>query len=270
MKTLLLQDGSISYDDVGSGPLVVMLPGLGDIRQEYRYLAPRLADAGFRSVTADLRGHGGSSVGWPDYSSASAGQDLVALIEELDGGPAVVVGNSFGAGPAAWAAAERPELISRLVLIGPFVRDHELPLHMRLLMRIAFSGPWKVRAWDMYYASLFPTRKPEDLESHRAALRANLSEPGRFAAVQAMLNRSDAEIEARLERVTAPTLVIMGSKDPDFPDPAVEANWIAQRLGGEAGTRMIEGAGHYPQTEMPDETAQAVLDFIGMKEVSAG
>ncbi|MBA2666289.1 MAG: alpha/beta fold hydrolase, partial [Trueperaceae bacterium] len=95
-RSLARPDGTLAYDDTGTGPLVVMLPGLGDLRQGYRFLTPHLARAGYRAVSADLRGHGDSSTNWPDYGSEAAGHDLVALIEELGGGRAVVVGNSFG------------------------------------------------------------------------------------------------------------------------------------------------------------------------------
>ena len=260
MHHLDLPDGTIAYDDQGSGPLVIMIPGLGDLRQEYRFLAPRVAGAGYRVVTMDLRGHGDSSVGWPAYGSDDAGRDLLALIDRWGAGPATVVGNSYGAGPAVWAAAERPEAVNGVVLIGPFVRDHDMSPVMRGAMRVMFSGPWKVRAWSMYYRTLFPTRKPADLDRHVAALRTNLAQPGRFEAVQAMLARSDAAIEARLPRVSAPALVLMGSKDPDFGDPVAEAEWIAGQLRGRA--HVVDGAGHYPQTEMPDVTAPLLLEFL--------
>src|ERR1700741_3768882 len=59
---LKLPDGQIAYDDPGgSGPLVICVPGLGDMRAQYRFLAPKLAAAGFRVVTMDLRGQGESS-----------------------------------------------------------------------------------------------------------------------------------------------------------------------------------------------------------------
>lgn len=98
------------------------MPGIGDLRQEYRFLAPRLAAAGYRAVSMDLRGLGESSAGWPDYSAAAIGSDVVALVRELDGGPAHLVGTSMGAAAVAWAAAEAPDLVRSLTLIGPFVR----------------------------------------------------------------------------------------------------------------------------------------------------
>lgn len=260
LRTLERPDGRIAFDDAGDGPLVVMLPGIGDLRSQYRFLAPRLREAGYRTVTVDLRGHGGSSIGWPNYGSEAAGEDLLALLELLDGGPALLIGNSFGAAPAVWAASERPERVAGLVLIGPFVRDHGMSAGMRLLLRLAMSGPWKVRAWDAYYASLHKGGLPADHAEHRRAIRANLAQPGRFEAVRAMMLRSDAEIERRLPRVAAPTLVLMGSADPDFPDAAEEARIIAEATGGSA--TIVEGAGHYPHVERPDEAFEAVEGFL--------
>lgn len=48
-------------------------------------------------------------------------------------------------------------------------------------------------------------------------------------------------------------------KDPDF-DPRAEGEYIAGQTGGELA--LIEGAGHYPQTEMPEKTAPLVIDFL--------
>jgi alpha-beta hydrolase superfamily lysophospholipase len=61
---LEVADGRIAYDVTGSGPLVVLSHGIGDRRQAYRFLAPKLAQAGYRVASADLRGHGESRLGW--------------------------------------------------------------------------------------------------------------------------------------------------------------------------------------------------------------
>ena len=63
MTTLFLDhaNGRIAYDVIGAGPLVICVPSMGDVRGEYRFLAPRLAQAGYRVVTMDVRGHGESS-----------------------------------------------------------------------------------------------------------------------------------------------------------------------------------------------------------------
>ena len=54
--------------------------------------------------------------------------------------------------------------------------------------------------------------------------------------------------------------MIMGSKDPDFPDPQAEASLVADRLRGKFV--MIDGAGHYPHAEVPRETADAILAHV--------
>jgi alpha-beta hydrolase superfamily lysophospholipase len=54
--------GRIAYEVTGEGPLVVLSHGIGDRREAYRFLVPRLAQAGYRVVAADLRGHGESSM----------------------------------------------------------------------------------------------------------------------------------------------------------------------------------------------------------------
>ena len=115
-------DGRIAYDIEGDGPLVVLVPGMGDLRATYRFCAPALRKAGYRVACSDLRGHGDSDVTFASYGDVETAGDIAALVDHL-GGPAVVVGNSMGAGSAALASAERPDLVVGLVLIGPFVRD---------------------------------------------------------------------------------------------------------------------------------------------------
>src|SRR4051812_49552667 len=92
--------GRIGYDVAGSGPLVVCVPGMGDLRSTYRHTVPALVAAGFRVATMDLRGHGDSDATFDSYDDVAAGTDVIALIEHL-GGPAVVLGNSMGASAAA-------------------------------------------------------------------------------------------------------------------------------------------------------------------------
>src|SRR5690242_21805763 len=65
--------GRIAYDVTGEGPLVVLSHGIGDRRQAYRFLAPTLAQAGYRVANADLRGHGESSLGWASITRPPSG-----------------------------------------------------------------------------------------------------------------------------------------------------------------------------------------------------
>lgn len=106
-KFLSVTGGRIAYDVTGEGPLVVCVPGMGDLRAAFRLLAPRLAEAVYQVATMDMRGHGESSTGWGSYTQTSIGADVIALIRHL-GGPAVVLGHSFASGSAIAAAADAP------------------------------------------------------------------------------------------------------------------------------------------------------------------
>jgi pimeloyl-ACP methyl ester carboxylesterase len=253
------EDLKLAYDDEGTGPLVVALPSMGDGRAEFRFIRPILVKAGYRFVAVDPRGLGESSTEGSDFSVAGIGRDLIALLEGLDAGPAILIGESMSAGASVFAAAERPDLVSALVLMGPFVRS-EPSLAKKLLYGLLFSGPWGAAAWKSYYRSLYPGKKVADFEDYLAALGRNLREPGRLRALRLMLYASKGESERRLPRVKAPSLVIMGEKDPDFRNPAAEAAWVAQALSGT--WKMMPGAGHYPQAEYPEETAALILEFL--------
>jgi pimeloyl-ACP methyl ester carboxylesterase len=254
-------NGTIAFDDTGTtGPLVVQVPGMGDLRQEYRFLTPQLVAAGFRVVTMDIRGHGESSVDWPDYSAAAVGSDIDALVRNLNAGPAFIIGTSMAAGSAVWAAAEAPDLIAGQVLIGPVTRDLPSSFVDNLAIKVGIAGPWGVAAWSMFYKSLYPTLPPADLSAYRGALKANLREPRRFAALQRMLAASKADCEARLDAAKAPTLVVMGTKDPDFKSPEAEATWLTQRLQGTLV--MVQDAGHYPHAEMPMQVGPQIIAFL--------
>jgi pimeloyl-ACP methyl ester carboxylesterase len=258
---LKLPGGQIAYDDSGgAGPLVICVPGLGDMRQQYRFLGPRLVGAGFRVVTMDLPGHGESSVDWPDYSPAIVGADIVAMVRHLGAGKAFIVGNSMAGGSAVWAAAEIPDRIAGIVLIDPFMRVIPISSFLLAFLKVSMMRPWGPSFWSMYYGSLYKSAPPADLDSYRSALTANLKQPGRIEATKALIFASQAPCEARIPNVHAPALVVMGTRDSDFTDPAAEADWAASHLHGKK--LMVDGAGHYPHAEYPDVVAPAIIDFV--------
>jgi pimeloyl-ACP methyl ester carboxylesterase len=260
-RFLAVDGGRVAYDDTGGdGPLVLAIPGMGDLRSEYRLLRPALSRAGYRVITMDVRGFGETSAKWPDYSAHAVGRDALALLDHLNAGPAVILGNSFAAGSALWAAHDAPARVSGVVLLGPIVRDQKPSWFAKLALNLAFAGPWRVWFWTTYWDSLFPSAKPADQAEVKAALGRNLREPGRMAALHSMLNLSKADTAAIVAESRVPALVVMGTRDPDFADAAAEARWLAGELG--AASLIVEGAGHYPQTEMPDRVKPTLLTFI--------
>ena len=249
----------VTVEVTGDGPLVLCIPGIGDLRSSYRHLTPALVAAGYRVAAMDLRGHGDSDTGFDAYDGASIASDALAAIEHLGEQPATIIGNSMGADAAVQAAALAPERIERLVLVGPFVRDASSAAS-RALFGVLFAKPWGPAIWRAYFARLFPAGGPADLPEHRAAVDAALRRPGRWSAFRRMATASHAAAEAVLSQVRAKTLVVMGERDPDWKDPAAEASWVAAQLDGD--TAMIPEAGHYPHAERPEAVLAALLPFL--------
>jgi pimeloyl-ACP methyl ester carboxylesterase len=254
-------DGRIAYDDTGgSGPVVLAIPGMGDLRSEYRFQRAALHGADYRFVTMDVRGFGQTSARWNDYSAHAVGRDALALMDHLDVDRAVILGTSFAAGAALWAAQDRPDRVSGLVLLGPIVHDLEMSEAQVRAVQFGFDGPDPVTFWTSYWDSLFPSRKPDDHGETTAALGLNLSEPGRIDALKTMIFLSKSDTAAIVSACRTPALVVMGSRDPDFGDPSAAAGWLGDTIG--ADTLIVTGAGHYPHAEMPEIVNPKLISFL--------
>ena len=169
-------------------------------------------------------------------------------------------GNSMAAGAAAIVAAERPDLVAGLVLVGPFVRNGKTSTVQRILLRVAMARPWAPASWKSYMPKLYAGHRPTDFDEYRSKVVASLRRPGYAKAFSLTTRTNHDSAEARLAQVSTPTMVIMGTQDPDFPDPAAEGAWIGDTLSAEVV--MIPDAGHYPQSQQPDLTSKAVLRFL--------
>ena len=257
--------GRLAYDDVGEGPLIVAVPGMGDLRSAYRFLSPKLVQAGYRVVTLDVRGHGETSVKWNDYSVGAIASDILTLVQTLEAGPAHIIGNSMAAGAAVVAAAREPQAVRSLTLVGPFVRNVIPPWIAAAILGPLLGGPWRAALWNALFRKAFPARLPDDFAVQQRKLDANLAEPGRFAAFRRMAIASKIESERRIADVRTTVLVVMGSHDSDFPDPAKEAQHVADLLRGTVC--MIDGSGHYPQAEFPDAVAERLVPFLRSADV---
>ncbi len=267
---LAVDGGTIAYEVTGSGPLVVLAHGIGDSRAAYHALIPRLVAAGHRVAAVDLRGCGESSTDWPAWSRTAIAGDLLALIRHL-GGPAVLVGHSISGGAATIAAAREPSLVTAVVELAPFTRkqsvrlgDLRLKRYRQGMLRLLGAGVFgSVGQWRSYLDVAYPGPKPAHWAERLGRIDSLMREPGRMKAMQSMGRSAPTDAGAQLGNVRCPVLVVMGSLDPDWADPHAEGAAIVGDLPAGLGRlEMIEGAGHYPHDQFPDEVLSLMLDFL--------
>jgi pimeloyl-ACP methyl ester carboxylesterase len=269
----------IAYDIMTAtapqGPTVsyVLVPGLGDLRQEYRHIAPLLYESGKSTViTLDLRGLGESDVGFQSYTPADTGRDIAMLLLQLNLKNCVLVGCSMGGASVVYAAAEASDRVSGFVMISPFLWDHPMPFGVPTLLSVLLNSLTGPSFWSSYYKSLHTLRSQPvaDLDQYAKMLKRNLKQPGRMKALRDSVFSSKAECAARapeVARLAIPVLAVYGTSDPDFPEGVdVEISELRSRLPQVAKALKVEGCGHYPHVEQPLIVANALKAFVSSKE----
>ncbi|TMC50491.1 MAG: alpha/beta fold hydrolase [Chloroflexi bacterium] len=268
-RFLRLHDSRISYVDVGEGPVILLVHGLGDSLHGWRHSIGPLADAGFRVMAIDLPGFG--------YSDKPGGYTLSMFSQLLRDWfdlhcieRAAVVGNSMGGVISACFAAEHPERVSHLVLVDAAGFGSDLSWLMRIasVMIPSFVVPRRVTARRVRRALQWVYADPsliEDEEVERIAELASL--PG---ARQAFLEisrkgtglrgmRAGLGLGEPPERVEVPTLVVWGELDRVVPISHLE---LVRSHLSICETLVLKNCGHCPQREMPLVFNRRVLQFL--------
>lgn len=262
-----LHEPSTTAGPTDDAPLVVLSPGMGDLRGVFRDVVGPLTAQGFRVAVGDLRGHGESDTTFAAYDLPSIADDLEALLAHL-GGPVALVGHSVSAGAAAVVAARRPDLVRALVLISPHLTagGGAFMTAVARLMTQAIRRPVGAAFWTAYYRSLHKGRHATWEAEHVAAVRASMRDGAHLVAFGRLARALvTTHTTIPLDRVVAPTLVVHGALDPEFGDPAAE---LATALAGlEGSAASVEGllvpeAGHYPHTQRTDVLVPALLAHL--------
>jgi pimeloyl-ACP methyl ester carboxylesterase len=249
--------------DVGDGPPVVLVAGFGLDHQAWdrqvRVLAGR-----YRVICVDQRGHGRSDKPLGGYEVERLALDLKYALDRTGVRECALVGWSFGGQVAFKAAADDPERIRSLVLVGSNAvrasRGPEFPfgvppekLEPAL---VADERDNRIRARRATLASGFAS--PPDDDTLRWLLGRSLRMPS-WAAVACYRSMLYTDLTPDLPRVAVPVLQVIGSADPVYS--AKGARWLNQRLP-DARLAEIDGCGHYPMIEAPEEFDAVLLRFL--------
>jgi 2-(acetamidomethylene)succinate hydrolase len=252
--------------EAGEGRPVVFLHGITANGRVWDPVVERLG-AAYRCVAVDQRGHGRSDRPAGEvYTAGDYARDVAALIADLGGGPAAVVGHSLGARNALVAGAERADLVAAVVAIDyvPFLPESvfdELDRRVGGGADRSFANLDEARH---YLRQRYPRHAEAAID--RRALHGYVRTPdGRLApradaaAVRATLRALRADLEPALRAIRVPTLLVRGA-DSALVGPAAWQRTLALRPDLPAA--VVAGADHYVPEVRPAETADLVAGFL--------
>jgi pimeloyl-ACP methyl ester carboxylesterase len=211
-------------------------------------LIQEMKDRG-RLIAVDIRGQGESSSEFPSFSALAVAMDTIAFMDEKKLTSVTLIGSSLSAASAVYIGAMRPDTVNKIVLSGPFVRDHELVWGLKILIWLGFRKPWGPNLWRNTYKDLHVTIKPDDLEEQSERIYSYLLLDKRMEILREYLFSSKIGCEEKLDFIEVPVMIVMGGKDPDFENPKDELDWIGNKTGGKK--YLFPDSGHYPHREEP-------------------
>lgn len=251
----------LAYDERGSGPAVILIHGFPFCRQLWQPQAAALSAAGYRVVTPDLRGFGESPPAPGACTMGLYADDVVALMDRLGIGRAVLGGMSMGGYVLLELLARYPQRAAgAMFLVTRAAADDAAGRERRSFLAAEVEAGRPVAVAEAFTQVLFSPRTPQDNPALVAAVRRWMEATparGLVGGLLAMRDRKDYRQE--LHRFTLPALVVGAEEDRAVP--CEHARELAAGLP-EATLRVIEGAGHMANLEQPEPFNGCLLEFL--------
>jgi pimeloyl-ACP methyl ester carboxylesterase len=273
-KAALRNGVRIHYQQLGTGPDLVMVHGItGNLAVWHLHIVPLLADH-FRILTYDLRGHGHSDVPPDGYSPESMADDLGELLDVLEIERPVIVGHSYGADIALYFAASYPERVREVIAI-----ESALPA----LEASRRGEDWV--GWSYWAGALEQAGHPVPAE-HRSDLRymirATIDLPKQWGPLKGLPRNPKPLLRlldetslpedyrkigpltlARLESLMTP-VVLMYAEQSAFLDTF---DYLKEHLPDAYPVLLPRTEwGHFGPLEQPEAVAQAIVDRLLARE----
>jgi pimeloyl-ACP methyl ester carboxylesterase len=256
----------------GDGPPVLLVCGTGfpGATWHYRELLDPLRER-FTVITFDHRGTGASPATPGHYSTRLFAADAVALLRELDLGPAHVVGHSMGGRVAQWMALDAPNLITSMVLAatgpGQFRDDQEvtrgIPINACMgLVEHGYEGHLRRHIRSTFFTPEFASARPEAVDwladafwQHRPSLEEYLKH---------VIARQTHQTTHLLPRIQVPCLVLVGDRDTHRGGTGShldQSRYLAAHLP-DVRFHVIQGASHGYFWQAPEITLREITQWV--------
>jgi pimeloyl-ACP methyl ester carboxylesterase len=275
-RTLSLHGRALSYVEVGSGPVLLLIHGMAGTHATWQAVIEPLAQR-HTVIAVDLPGHGASEAGAGDYSLGSLAAGLRDLLVKLGHDRATLVGHSLGGGIAMQFAYQFPEITERLVLVSsgglgpevnPVLRAAALP--GANLFIAATAGPGRVAgtalARGLASVGLQPSADVAEFARGYASLADAPRRSAFLATLRAVVGTEGQRVEAGDRLYLAegvPVLIIWGRRDRIIPVAHAEH---AHEVIPDSRLEIFDAAGHMPQLEVPARFVAVLERFLGETE----
>ena len=266
-----------AFVQVGSGPALLLLHGLGCDHTTWNPVIDRLAET-HTVIAPDLLGHGLSDKPRADYSVGGYANGMRDLLSVLGIERVTVVGHSLGGGVAMQFAYQYPERTERLLLVSPGGLGREVTPLIRCITTPGFHQVMGVLTrrplrqaitTSMRVASAVGPSLTHDLDEV-AEIVDTFADPRARAATRHVVSAVvdwKGQIITMTDRAyltrSVPTLIVWGTADHVIP-----ARHAARAQAAAPGIRvaLVEGAGHFPHKDDPQRFAELVEDFLATTE----
>jgi len=203
----------IHYQDRGSGPVLLLLHGLGSSSLDWEYQYPHFEEH-YRIIAPDLRGFGQSDKPDEPYFVTRQAEDMVALLDHLKISEVALLGFSMGGAIAFQLAASQPHRIRQLIIVNSstsFVADHWRK-HLEVFIRknvIRLLGVPQLA--KLIARRLFPAEDQGDLRMKTIERYGSNQKEAYLHAIDGLVGWELTEDQ--LQQLTMPTLVIAAEHD---------------------------------------------------------
>ena len=204
----------------------------------------------------DTRGHGKSDAPAGEYSIERLGHDLLAIIDATGAPHADLCGLSIGGITALWVAVHAPHRVRRLVLSNTAAKIGDVTMWNDRIAAARANGlaPLAEASMGRWFTDAFRLREPAVVARFRSTFE-RVSINGYTGCCAAL---RDADLRAQASRVSCPTLVVAGRRDPATPPEL--GRWLAGAIGG---AQFVEvDSAHLSNVECAREFTSAVKGFL--------
>ena len=246
----------LSYEVSGErgNPVLLLIHGGTSSRRAWDLVTPTLR-IGHRVVAVDMRGHGQSPAPDGGYSAAQLSADINRVIDELELEHVTVVGHSLGGMAAVFLAANRRDVVKKLVLINAPVTPRMIDTLTSLEARVRDPEFFPVTQAFVDEWSSHPHPVPA---AFLAAQQAHIRILRQVVWQQVFGELAKADITAMLKDVKQPALILWGAKDA-----LLDSSQHERLQAGLEHARLvlIPEAGHNPSSSTPDRVAAEITSF---------